>query len=101
MEFGIAVIALAVAIFVLWSNYQDIKLIKHYQLLQQQQQQQNGKRWPGTSAPSSLSSECGVYPWWHSGFPYGGFYTGPWNWSRQQYYYHPGVGWYASPFPLG
>jgi hypothetical protein len=88
MEFGIAVMVMVVAIFVLWSNYQDIKLIKHYQ-----QQRMLPRPNPST--------ECGVYPWWHSGFPSGGFHVGPWNWSRQQYYYHPGVGWYASPFPLG
>lgn len=86
MEFGIAVMVMIVTIFVLWSNYQDIKLIKHYQ---------QQRRRP------TLSTECNVYPWWHSGFSYGGFHTGPWNWNRQQYYYHPGVGWYASPFPLG
>jgi len=39
-----------------------------------------------------------VYPWWHNSFSFGGFYVGPWTWNRQQHYYHPGVGWYVSPF---
>jgi len=84
MEFGVAIIAIMVAVFVLWSNYQDIKLIKCYQQKRMLEQRTR----PSTPVP------------WHSGFPYGGFHTGPWNWSRQQYYYHPGVGWYASPFSL-
>ena len=80
------IVAIFVLVFIIWSNYQDIQLIKQYQQ----------KR-----VSSKIPVQHSVYPWWYSGFPHGGFSAGPWTWNRQQHYYHPGVGWYASPFPLG
>jgi len=85
------IVAILALVLIMWSNYLDMQLIKQYQL----------KRTVQTQKPCDP-----VYPWWHGGlshggFPHGGFRVGPWNWSRQQHYYHPGVGWYASPFPLG
>jgi hypothetical protein len=92
------IVAILLLLFVIWSNYQDIQMIKKYQherkTRAQQGQARQGQCPPGT--------DCRVYPWWqhHTGFAHGGFNVGPWNWSRRQFYYHPGVGWYSSPFPM-
>lgn len=84
-------LAILGTVFVVWSNYIDIQLIKGYRKREQKRK------------PECSDSECPVYPWWHGGFPHGGFHVGPWRLpvsTRQQYYYHPHVGWYASPFSL-
>lgn len=82
-------LGLGLILILIWNNYRDIQLIKKYQ---QSVRTNKGKHiYP-------------VYPWWHGGYGgyggYGGFSVGPWTWSRQQHFYHPGIGWYASPFTI-
>lgn len=78
-------------LYVIWSNYQDIQLMKQYHKEINKQGQKQG---------TCNSLDCHVYPWWHGGFPHGGFRVGPWNWNRSQHYYHPKLGWYASHYPM-
>ena len=75
-------------LYVVWNNYQDIQTIKNYK---QQQLRRPRRR-------ECQTDNCGIYPWWHTGFSHGGFNVGPWTWNRRQFYYHPSAGWYLSPF---
>ena len=76
----LTLVLMLVIMMLTWDNINDLRTMKEYCI----------KR--------KTKSQHFVYPWWHNGFTYGGFYVGPWTWSRQQHYYHPEIGWYVSPF---
>jgi hypothetical protein len=91
-------IIMILSILVLQNTYNDLKVMKEYCISKKQKktnQVKNRKETHVVYQPKHF-----VYPWWHTGFSHGGFRVGPWTWSRQQHYYHPGLGWYASPFPI-
>lgn len=80
-------IALTILALIVWKNHQDIKLAAE------------ARDRDRARAKARAEDQERALP--HLGFAHGGFVTGPWTWNRQQYYYHPGIGWYASPFLLG
>ena len=92
-------IILILSILVLQHTYSDLKVMKEYCISKKprilKKRGRKNKYILHHHQPKHF-----VYPWWHTGFSHGGFRVGPWTWSRQQHYYHPGLGWYASPFPI-
>lgn len=69
-------------LFIVWSNYQDIQIMRKYQM--------------SRSRKGNDTSNCNIYPWWNHHRP-------SWNWNinrvgSTRYYFHPTIGWYASPF---
>lgn len=91
-------IIMILSILVLQNTYNDLKVMKEYCISKKPESKKKTSR----TKPRRIVYQPRhfVYPWWHTGFSYGGFHVGPWTWSRQQHYYHPGLGWYASPFPI-
>lgn len=89
-------IILILVLLLLLVTYRDVQTMKAYQKraraqAQAQAAQNANDRMPPKHPMPPLPH---VYPWWHSGFPHGGFRVGPWTWSRKQHYYHPLIGWY-------
>ena len=81
METFILLLAL---LYVTWNNYNEILVIKKHQQKKQSE---------GCQSPSCF------YPWWNTVGP--SIWNQPtryWNWNRRQFYYHPHLGWYLSPF---
>lgn len=79
---------LSILLFLALITLNDIQTIKTYQhVANQKMRKRKMFRHPMPPLPH-------VYPWWHSGFPHGGFRVGPWTWSRKQHFFHPLIGWY-------
>lgn len=74
-------------LYVIWINYQEAKIVQRYTELSRARKRE-----------SRAHPLYPIYPWWHFGFPSGGYTVGPILYNRTQYHHSPRVGWYQSPF---